>query len=121
MRKNKFLLLIVLVFLMLIALIACNISDENVEGTGEKDDPYVLKTKAHLISFAEVVNSGETYENAYFALGANINLDNMDWTAIGTEIQLAGDLDEGLPPPDIYSFNGNFDGRMYTISHFKAE
>ncbi|SFR65038.1 M26 family metallopeptidase [Anaeromicropila populeti] len=64
-------------------------------GAGTKEDPYVIMTATQLINIR--------YElNAYFVLGADIDLEGIDWIPLG-----------GVELP----FTGSFDGNGYTISN----
>lgn len=51
-------------------------------GTGTAEDPYQIANGAELAYLASSVNSGETYEDKYFVLTANINLNGLPWTPI---------------------------------------
>jgi|GEM_PF-3453789 len=76
-------------------------------GNGTSVNPYVIMTKEQLINFANLVNTGENYSlNKYFALGADVNLGNMEWTPIGCD-------------QDKKAFQGNFDGQDYKVTNFK--
>ena len=83
-------------------------------GDGSEANPYVIKTAAQFLFFAQSVNGGEagaghvTYEGKYIRLDADINLNNKQWTPIGLNSKDA----EGNPR----SFNGTFDGNNHTIS-----
>lgn len=52
-------------------------------GSGTENDPYQIDDGAQLAYLASEVNKGQTYENSYFVLTADINLANHDWTRIG--------------------------------------
>jgi len=75
------------------------LAKNNLDGSGTEDDPYVIKTKDDMFLFASKVNDG-TYKNVYVVLGANIDLEQEDWTSIGTSAN---------------PFTGTFDGQGYTI------
>ena len=57
-----------------------------------------------LAAFAQSVNSGNEYLNYTVTLGANIDLQNTEWTPIGTKEK---------------PFKGTFDGGNHTISNLK--
>ena len=78
--------------------------EKTLTGSGTVEAPYVIYTAEDLFFFAEKVNDG-TYKNVYAVLGADIDLEQAAWTAIGTE---------SVP------FQGHFDGRNYTISNLVA-
>ncbi len=81
-------------------------------GTGTENDPFIIKTAEQLAFFAQSVNSGNSYEGQFIALGASIK------------------LNEGTPSPDgdaSYNkwtsiatakncFDGTFDGKGYVVA-----
>ena len=79
-------------------------------GTGTESDPYQIADGAQLAYLASEVNKGQTYENSYFLLTADIDLANHDWTPIGNSFSdaLFGGTDYSL-------FAGNLDGKGHTI------
>lgn len=79
-------------------------------GTGTESDPYQIADGAQLAYLASEVNKGQTYENSYFVLTADIDLTNHDWTPIGNSFSdaLFGGTDYSL-------FAGNLDGKGHTI------
>ena len=80
-------------------------------GIGTEQDPFIINTKTQLVSFAALVNTGNSYfYNKYFALGANINLGGMEWTPIG----YIYDIED----VSARAFQGHFDGNGYTVSNF---
>ena len=81
-------------------------------GSGTENDPYQIGDGAQLAYLASEVNKGQTYENYYFVLTADIDLANHDWTPIGNSFSdaLFGGTDYSL-------FAGNFDGKGHTISN----
>ena len=83
-------------------------AEEYTEGSGTENAPYIISTKGHLIYFSNQINSGEN-TSAYFALGADIDLENMEWTPIGilTAYYNGGNC-----------FYGVFDGKGYEVSNF---
>ena len=81
-------------------------------GTGTAEDPYQIANGAQLAYLASSVNSGETYEDEYFVLTANINLNGLPWTPIANSFS-----DALLGGSDYRVFAGNFDGKGYTISN----
>ena len=64
-----------------------------------------LVPQATAAAFAITVNNGETFENYTVTLNADIDLNNVAWTPIGTSTN---------------AFKGNFDGNGHTISNLKA-
>ena len=81
-------------------------------GTGTAENPYQIANGAQLAYLASSVNGGETYEDKYFVLTANINLNGLSWTPIANTFS-----DALLEGPDYRVFAGNFDGKGYTISN----
>ena len=81
-------------------------------GTGTESDPYQIADGAQLAYLASEVNKGQTYENSYFVLIADIDLANNDWTPIGNSFS---DALFGLT--DYRLFAGNLDGKGHTISN----
>ena len=81
-------------------------------GSGTGNDPYQIADGAQLAYLASEVNKGQTYENSYFVLTADIDLVNHDWTPIGNSFS-----DALLGGKDYSLFAGNFDGKGHTISN----
>ena len=70
-------------------------------GTGKENDPYQINTAAELAYFAKTVNEGQPYNGLYIVLKNDLNLNNKEWTPIGT---------------DSNPFRGNFDGGDHTVT-----
>ena len=81
-------------------------------GTGTAENPYQIANGAELAYLASSVNSGETYEDKYFVLTANIDLNGLPWTPIANSFS-----DALFGGTDYRIFAGNFDGKGYTISN----
>ena len=81
-------------------------------GTGTAEDPYQIANGAQLAYLASSVNGGETYEDKYFVLTANIDLNGLPWTPIANSFS-----DALLGGSNYRVFAGNFDGKGYTISN----
>lgn len=64
-------------------------------GSGTAADPYLIKSGADLAYLRQRVNAGTTFENNYFQLVNNVDLDGREWDPIGSYT---------------LSFRGNFDG-----------
>ncbi len=58
---------------------------EFAAGNGSQGAPYQISTAGELANLAKMVNGGETDENTYFELTADINLGGKEWTPIGTK------------------------------------
>lgn len=66
---------------------------EFAAGDGTQGAPYQISTAGELANLAKMVSGGETDENTYFELTADIDLDGKEWTPIGTkDSQFAGKL-----------------------------
>ncbi len=75
-------------------------------GDGTAKNPYVINTAEQLGKFAAAVDGGETLSEQYVALGADINLSEVEnWNPIGTEGASA----------TAAKFAGTFDGKDFTI------
>ena len=70
-------------------------------GDGSQGAPYQISNAGELANLAKMVNGGETDENTYFELTADINLGGKEWTPIGTKDN---------------RFLGKFNGNGNTIS-----
>lgn len=79
-------------------------------GSGTENDPYQIDDGAQLAYLASEVNKGQTYENSYFVLTADIDLANHDWTPIGNSFS-----DALFGRTDYRLFAGNLDGKGHTI------
>ena len=56
-------------------------------GTGTKSDPYQIADGAQLAYLASEVNKGQTYENSYFVLTADIDLSLIHiWSSVSRYI-----------------------------------
>lgn len=71
-------------------------------GSGTSTEPYLISNGEELAYLAEQVNDGTTYEGIYFQLASDINLNNREWTPIGTYED---------------SFRGILDGAGHTIGN----
>jgi|GEM_PF-1908778 len=116
---------IALAIMMLIALLpstvvaaTANVWDGTVAksyagGTGTSGNPYQIATGAQLAYLATMVNSGINYQGKYFALAADIDLNNVEWTPIGVTTSKDNFSQER-------AFSGVFDGRNHTIYKLKC-
>ena len=77
-------------------------SDLWTKGAGTQASPYQIESAEQLAFIAEMVNAGvTTYENTYFKLMTNIDLNNLTWVPIGSS--------------EVNCFKGHFDGNNKTI------
>ncbi|MBO7054553.1 MAG: T9SS type A sorting domain-containing protein [Bacteroidales bacterium] len=80
-------------------------------GTGSKNYPFIIKTRAHLEKLATKVNSGITYSGYYFIVANDIDLTTEPWTPIGRFTSAT----------DIKPFSGYFDGGNHVIDHLTIQ
>lgn len=71
-------------------------------GTGTESDPYVIETIGQWVNFGHMVTNGNSFQNTYFKLGANLDFNNTPISPIGTE---------NAP------FSGIIDANNFTISN----
>lgn len=71
-------------------------------GDGTENNPYLISTGEELAYLAEQVNAGTTFEETYFQIAADIDLNNKEWTPIGNASN---------------SFKGVIDGAGHTIAN----
>ncbi|MCQ2431752.1 MAG: DUF4430 domain-containing protein, partial [Clostridia bacterium] len=77
------------------------------KGEGTEENPYLMETALDMTVLSSRVAEGETFENTYFAMTADITLPE-GWTPIGTGTKQ-------------YPFSGSFDGQGHTITIPKGE
>jgi len=83
------------------------VAEEFSSGFGTEALPYLIKTSDEFALFAKVINEQQTsYKNAYYALGANINLGGNYWLPIGNSFNAP--------------FSAHFDGNGFTVSNYKV-
>lgn len=107
--KNKTLLSI---FLFLLFSIATAWAETVVwTGSGTETDPYIITTTEGLDKLASDVNAGNSYENTYFELGADI-------TYVPVDADNDGEYDNNFMPIGFgnFEFYGKFDGKGHTVS-----
>ena len=82
-------------------------------GSGTASDPYLIQTAENLAYLADKVNSGyqaqgvSVYKDTYFLMTDDLDLNNINWTPIGTaSLDMNG-----------YLFSGIFDGGYHNISN----
>ena len=75
----------------------------------EEDAQFTLNTAMQLAGLASLVNGGNDFAGKTVTLGADINLNNQEWTPIGN----GGTVGSGTYAD---KFAGTFDGSGYTIS-----
>lgn len=78
-------------------------AEEYAGGNGTESTPYIISTKGQLIHFSNQINSGIN-TSAYFVLGADVDLEGIEWMPIGIVFYK--------------SFDGFFDGKGYEVSNF---
>ena len=87
------------------------------EVPGETENVITVSNATELAAFAEAVRGGNTYSGKTVKLANSIDLNNKNWTSIGT---LAFDRDNSGSFSNIKAFKGTFDGQGNTIYNLKA-
>lgn len=86
------------------------LTETNMEGTGESDDPYLITSVADMLYIAERVNAGDSnYTAAFYDLQNDLDFE-------GTKMPVIGDMSTN----NAY-FSGYFDGNGHTISNYIIE
>lgn len=75
------------------------------DGEGTEQSPYLIQTEEDLILLADSFQEGSPYSGAYFKQTADINLQNEEWTPIGSSAR---------------PFKGVYDGNGYSIENLKV-
>lgn len=80
---------------------------------------YTIENAEQLAALGELVSSGNDFSGKTIKLGANINLNNKEWTPIGghynvTPVTITGDVFYKVHIEEPV-FSGTFDGNGYTI------
>lgn len=60
-----------------------SVGDNEMEGQGTKNDPYLVSCVDDLIYLRDKVNSGDKFESVYFLQICDIDLENVLWEPIG--------------------------------------
>ena len=92
-------------------------------GSGTESNPYLITSAAELAGLAQKVNNGTSYSGKYFKLTTDIDLNNYEWTPIGTAEKYRSDWTLFNPKYDYRNkkpFAGTFLGDGHTISNLKA-
>ena len=76
-------------------------------GTGTKEDPFLIANAAQLAYFRNLVDAGNTFDDKFVKLTANINLNDKNFDPIGYGYEYDGFTADGA------TFNGTFDGGKY--------
>lgn len=111
--KFKKILATVLSFVMILSTMTFAVSAETtvLNGAGTETDPFMINSVEDLLFFRDSVNAGEIKYNTpgtWVALGADIDLNGTAWErGIGDGIKA--------------TFDGNFDGRGYSIKNLVVE
>lgn len=84
-----------------------SIATSFARGTGEIDNPYVIRTSEQFAYFFTLINGDNAtdYFNKYYSLDNNINLNNLDFSFARFD----------------KIFSGTFNGNGYTISNLRIE
>ena len=81
-----------------------NLIITDLAGEGTDENPYLIETLDEFKWFRDEVNAGTTYKGKVVKLAVDLDLQDEEWTPIGTKSN---------------SFQGTFDGQNYTISNLK--
>lgn len=101
-----------------------SVAEKFNSGSGTQQDPYIIKTAEELAYLSQQVEYGESYDECYFELGADIILnDTTNWELWGTyneDDQLIAPVNSWKPIGAYFnyyycSFDGFFDGKGYTV------
>ena len=82
------------------------ISNEFSYGNGTKENPYQILSGADFALFQKVISESNNYNDKYFILEKNLDMNNYSFSVIGTEK---------------YYFKGNFNGNGYMISNLNID
>ena len=83
------------------------VADEFSSGAGIETNPYIIRTADEFALLEKLINEkAEGYTEAYYKLGANINLGGNYWRPIGNSVN--------------HPFSAHFDGCGYSVSNFKV-
>ena len=72
-----------------------------LEGSGTKEEPYLIRTGEELCALSAAVNAGSDLEGVYIELADDIELYEKDWQPIGSGPRRG--------------FAGSFDGRGHSV------
>ena len=93
----------------------------NFAGSGTEQDPYKISNASQLAGLASILTS-ETgfanYSDKYYELTADIDLAGKIWVSIG--IVRHSYTNNLLSSSKIYGFQGNFDGKGFTIKNMNT-
>lgn len=74
-------------------------------GAGLETNPYYIDTPEQLAFLAKSVNDGTNYENTYFQLTYDLDLNKINWTPIGNGVKFAGKFDgNGKTVANVYLY-----------------
>lgn len=82
------------------------------DGSGTKDDPFLISTPQQLVELAEEVNNGTGFQNEYFNLTNDIDLSEVCGDSLGNWIGIGSILNY---------FEGSFLGGNHSISNLYIE
>ncbi len=92
------------------------------KGEGTEENPYIITTAEELALLSQNVRYGQSYDDCYFELGADIVLNDstnwQEWGSINEEGHVIAPVNTWTPIGlyDNYGFKGYFDGKNHTIS-----
>ena len=82
------------------------ISNEFSYGNGTKENPYQILSGADFALFQKIISESNNYNDKYFILEKNLDMNNYSFSVIGTEK---------------HYFKGNFNGNGYMISNLNID
>ena len=85
---------------------------ENLEGSGEQNDPFIIKDIEDIQLVSTLVRGGYSFKNSYLLLEKDISLP-YDWIPIGALKEGEEDSEKGI---NIFPFSGNLDGDGHTVT-----
>ena len=84
-----------------------DVAEDFADGLGTKEEPYIIKSISELAKLSYDVAAGNTYENTYFELLNDIDMEfNSTWLPIGYNPNAV--------------FKGNFNGNNFKIYNFSV-
>ena len=94
-----------------------SVADAFADGDGSVESPYLIADGSQLRFMQQKVNArDDAYVSANYKLTANIDLENLPWTPIGT-----GEGNDNVLTGENNTFKGTFDGAGFTVSGLNCE
>ena len=96
--------------------------ETGITGSGTSDDPYILRNAESFAAVRDEVNSGISFNGAYFKMAADVILP-ADWEPMGglKDPTVIGDLNRvGDMGRNLYPFSGTLDGDGHILTLSKG-